>query len=163
MHPGSPTSCPARGGVSHSPVRDDIGADGVFAWTVRPARPARHIAACALVVAVTMAAGTAFLHNTPMAVICSLAVLGAVAEGLWPAHHRIGPDGARTRCGWQVRAIPWSAVKSVWHGSDGVYLCPFTRPSPILRTRGVILKFPQGAGPDVAALVRRYWKEEDTA
>lgn len=132
-------------------------------WTVRPPRVGRRLIAPVAAVGATLVIGVFLLHNVAMAVGCSLAILGAVAEGLWPVHHRVGPDGALTRCGWQVREMPWSRVRSVWSGPDGVYLCPFERPSRWLQTRGVVLRYADGVGPDLLEHVRRYWKEGNAA
>lgn len=133
-------------------------------WTARPARrhPARAAAvlfAPGLVAWVALAA----FGSPVMAVVGSAALLGALAEGLFPIHYRLSASGVEARCAWQVRAMSWSAVRSAWTGADGVYLCPFLRPSRFLRTRGVVLRFEDGNHAVVLDAVRRYWDGERRA
>ncbi len=135
--------------------------DRVLTWTVQPARTPARVALSVATVAVTATAGLTILHSAPVALVCSLAVLGSVAEALFPVHYRVTPEGVRSRCAWQIRAMPWSAVRSAWSGPDGVYLCPFARPGRFTRTRGVVLRFAGGNDSAVLGRVRRYWKQED--
>lgn len=133
----------------------------MLAWTANIARrqPGR-VAGALLAVAVTWWVALAAFGSPVMAAAGCAALLGALAEGLFPIHYRITPAGVRARCAWQVRNMAWEAVRSVWAGPDGVYLCPFARPSRFLRTRGIVLRYNEGNNSAVLEAVRRYWKQE---
>jgi hypothetical protein len=91
-----------------------------------------------------------------VAVVGCLAILGSVAEGLFPVRHRITAEGVSTRCAWQIRALAWDAVKSARVGRDGLHLSPLPAASRLSRVRGVTLRFPSEDGPDVLTIARRY-------
>jgi hypothetical protein len=111
------------------------------------------------VVSLTWWIALAAFHSPFIAAVGCLAILGSVAEGLFPVHHRITPNGASARCAWQWRTLAWDDVKSARMGKDGIHLSPLAEASPLCRVRGVTLRFPDAGGPDVAALTRRYLHE----
>jgi len=111
------------------------------------------------VISLTWWIALAAFQSPFIAAVGCLAILGSVAEGLFPVHHRITPAGVSTRCAWQLRNLGWENVKTARMGKDGIHLSPLRETSRLSRVRGVTLRFPEGDGPDVPALVRRYLHE----
>jgi hypothetical protein len=97
-----------------------------------------------------------------MAMVGSIALLGSVAEALFPIHHRVTESGVFTRCAWQMRQMSWDSVKGAWMGADGIHLSPFTRDTRLGRMRGVTLRFSDGNNGAVIEAVRRHLKREAT-
>lgn len=97
-----------------------------------------------------------------MAFVGSMALLGSVAEALFPIQSRISESGAFTRCAWQMRQMSWESVKSARMGADGIHLSPFVRDTRLGRMRGVTLRFADGNDAVVIDTVRRHLKR-DTA
>ena len=133
------------------PTRDAV------RWTTHAAKekPLRVLLTLA-VVSITWWVALSAFPGPFVAVVCCLAILGSVAEGLFPVHHRITENGVSTRCAWQIRSLGWEAVKSARAGKDGLHLSPLPAASRLSRVRGVTLRYPDGDGPDVLAISRRY-------
>jgi hypothetical protein len=91
-----------------------------------------------------------------------MAVIGSLTEALFSAHHRVSPAGVFTRCGWQMRQMPWEAVKFASMGSDGIHLSPLRSGARFGRDRGVTLRFANGNNEAVIAAVRRHLKRDAT-
>jgi hypothetical protein len=140
--------------------RDESGVPESLSWTVHLAQhqPGR-VAATMLGISVTWWVALAAFHSPFMAIVSSLAILGAVAEALFPIHHRVTPQGVTTRCAWQWRTMPWEAVRGARMGRDGIHLSPLTSSSRRSHIRGVTLRFADGNDSAVTALVRRYLDE----
>jgi hypothetical protein len=163
MHASSPSpSAVAAPSPTHSKGEPSIAPEGAetVAWTTHAARrsPGR-IAFALAVIAVTWWIALAAFQSPLMAVVGCLAILGSVAEGLFPVHHRLTQHGASTRCAWQMRTLAWENVKTARAGKDGMHLSPLPSGSRLGRVRGVTLRFPDADGPDVLALSRRYLTE----
>lgn len=128
-------------------------------WTAHPARlhPAKALAAFAAVSITWWIALIAFASPL-MAFVGSIALLGSVAEALFPIQHRVTEKGVFTRCAWQMRQMAWESVKGARMGADGIHLSPFTRDTRLGRMRGVTLRFADGNADTVTAAVRRYLK-----
>lgn len=134
--------------------------DGAVLWTTHGARnmPGR-VAFTVLVVSLTWWMALSAFHSPFIAVVGCLAILGSVAEGLFPVRHRLTASGVSTRCAWQWRTLAWENVKTARMGRDGIHLSPLRASSRLWRVRGVTLRFPENGGPDVTSLVRRYLHE----
>ena len=137
--------------------------DTPFSWTGHPARlhPAKALAAF-LAVSLTWWIALIAFGSPLMAFVGSMALLGSVAEALFPIQSRISESGAFTRCAWQMRQMSWESVKSARMGADGIHLSPFVRDTRFGRMRGVTLRFADGNDAVVIDTVRRHLKR-DTA
>lgn len=131
-------------------------------WTTHAAKgmPGRVALTLGVVSVVWIIALSAF-QSPFIAFVGCLAILGSVAEGLFPVRHRITSSGVSTRCAWQMRTMTWEQVKTARMGAHGIHLSPLREGSRLWRVRGVTLRFPEGGDPDVLALVRRYLHEAD--
>jgi hypothetical protein len=138
-----------------SHVPDAARAD-VLAWSARPrrVRPLHFLAVvCAL--AFTWRVAVLSFGNGLMAGVGAFVVLASVLEGFLPTHYRLTPNGIHSRCGWQFRSLPWTAVKTVTQGPHGLHVSPLSRKSPLWKVRGITLRF-EANGPEVVEAVRRF-------
>lgn len=129
----------------------------ILSWTTQPVRlnPFRAAVAAAAICLTWFLAVAAF-GSILMACVGSLAVLGSMVEALFPTHHRLSSSGAFTRCGWQMRQMTWSSVRSARMGRDGIHLSPFRDGAPLGRVRGITLRFDDVNEANVTDIVRRY-------
>lgn len=135
----------------------------VMAWTAPAAhQPARALAVLAVVIFTWWVALLTF-HSWLIALVGSMAIMGSVAESLFPIHHRITSQGVSTRCAWQWRTMAWNDVRSARRGADGIHLSPIAGSGRLARLRGVTLRFAGADNSAVLAAVRRYYKGGDTA
>ena len=133
-------------------------------WTAPPAahRAARAPVVLAFVVFTCWVAVVVF-HSLLLSLVAALAILGSVAEALFPVHHRITPRGVFTRCAWQWRSLEWKHVRSARTGPDGVHLSPIKGNTRLSRMRGVTLRFAGGNNSAVLETVRRYYNGGEPA
>lgn len=135
--------------VSPTPFPFPAVAGDTLAWRVHPVCEAGNgprvlVVACAFVAA--FLAGRVLL---PVALwwLPLLCLAVALSDFLLPTTYRLTPQGAHADCGLSRLFIAWSDVKRATHGSDGVYLSPFARPSRLEAFRGVRLRY----GPNMDA------------
>ncbi|HEY3265864.1 MAG TPA: hypothetical protein VGM37_02970 [Armatimonadota bacterium] len=158
-HPQTPLN-PACPSLPDSRPGEDAARE-TLCWVTRPAGGPLRIAGALAAVSITWWLALWAFGNPLFAGVACLALMGAVAEGLFPVHHRITPTGVSTRCAWQMRAMGWSAVRSVRSGADGVHISPLTSASRLSRLRGVKLRFSDDNRHAVLDAVHRYWKGSD--
>jgi hypothetical protein len=93
------------------------------------------------------------------AVLGPALVGSAVAEFLLPIRYRLTEEAAYCSYGLARLAIPWSSVRRLLDGPDGVRLSPFRRASRLDAFRGVELRFgPPGSNAErdrILAIVTR--------
>jgi hypothetical protein len=136
----------------------------VLQWTVHPAiNQPRKTAAAVLLVGVTWIAALEVFTMPLVALACCLALLGSIAEWLFPTHHRITPEGVFTRCAWQLRNIGWDRVRSITRGAHGAHISPFHAKSRLSRVRGVTIRFGEENEREIVAAIRRYYPVEAAA
>jgi hypothetical protein len=111
-------------------------------WRVHLARNEPRKAAGAVLAAV-LAAGAAWLlfANPLLALAAAAAVIGAVAEFLFPIRHRLTAEGAEVRYGLSCSFIAWRQVRKCYLFPDGVKLSPLGKPGRLEVFRGVFLRF----------------------
>lgn len=145
--------CAITPASSHVP---DAARADVLKWSARPRgmRPL-HLLAVGCALALTWRVAVLSFGSGLMAAVGAFVVLASVLEGILPTHYRLTPDGISSRCGWQLRSLPWSAVRTVTRGADGIHVSPVSRRSPLWKIRGVTLRF-EANGPDVVEAVLRF-------
>ncbi|HVK02636.1 MAG TPA: hypothetical protein VM490_04135 [Armatimonadaceae bacterium] len=82
----------------------------------------------------------------------------AMREYLFPQEFRLTREGAYVANGPARLFLAWDEVKRATHGSDGVHLSPFARPTRLDAFRGVRLDFADGNDAAVLAAVRVLWR-----
>jgi hypothetical protein len=113
----------------------------------------RSLLLVAAVVAICAAAAVAF-EGAGYGVLAAVLLGGSLARYFVPTDVELDEQGATLRFLGQSRRVPWSEVRRVEIGRNGVHLSPFERPSRLDSFRGTFLRF-AGNAEEVASFVQR--------
>jgi hypothetical protein len=133
-------------------------AGDVLSWSVRPVaiRPGRGVAALCMVAVV---AGATFLLAGPILGALALLLLGgSIAPYFVTARYELSPETVAVESPFQRVRRPWSDIRRVYVGRDGVSLSPFRRYHVLEPYRSIMLRYGEHR-EEVLAWVRRFGPE----
>ena len=113
----------------------------ILTWSVHLARehPAKLV--CSLLVAAGAAMAGYWVIGPLGSVAVASAMLGSLAEFVFPVVYRITPEGASARTLIKVSEIRWENVRRCYVDAGGVKLSPLDRATRLEAFRGVYLRF----------------------
>ena len=86
--------------------------------------------------------------------IMVVALLLSLGDFLLPIKYRLTDRGAHADVGLNRLFIAWEDVRRATHGSEGIFLSPFSQPSRLDAFRGVRLRYGADNRDEVLATVR---------
>jgi len=130
----------------------------VLAWSVRPAavRPGRGVAAVVTVAAV--AAGTFLLAGPFLGALAILLLGGSIAPYFVTARYELTEREVAVNSPFQRVRRPWSDIRRVYVGRDGVSLSPFGRYHVLEPYRSIMLRYGEHR-EEILAWVGRFGPE----
>jgi hypothetical protein len=94
----------------------------------------------------------------PITLLVGIVVLAlSLGDYLLPVTYRLTEKGAHADVGLNRLFIAWKDVKRATHGSEGIFLSPFSQPSRLDGFRGVRLRYGADNRDAVLENVRNLW------
>jgi len=112
-----------------------------LAWSVRPAatRPGR--GALGVVTVLAVAGGTFFLAGPFLGGLAILLLGGSIAPYFVTARYELTPEDVAVDSPFQRVRRPWTDIRRVYVGKDGVSLSPFRRYHVLEPYRSIMLRY----------------------
>lgn len=121
--------------------RTESDSNAILTWSVHLAREHPAKLACSLLTAAGAAMAGYWVIGPLGSVAVALAMLGSLAEFVFPVVYRITPEGASSRTLIKVSEIRWENVRRCYVDAGGVKLSPLDRATRLEAFRGVYLRF----------------------